>query len=133
LASQQATLDVGILPAAMLDRPRLTDLFTVLLDNALRHGQSVDPNVASIIRISGEREDGMSRFRIADNGSGVPVEYLERVFEIFERLSVANRDVGTGIGLSIARRIVESRHGKIWIENLPQGGAMVVFELPDGI
>jgi len=38
----------------------------------------------------------------------------------------------TDIGLSIARRIVESRHGRIWIENIPEGGAMVVFELPDG-
>jgi signal transduction histidine kinase len=46
---------------------------------------------------------------------------------------VVNRDVGTGIGLSIARRIVESRHGRIWIENLPEGGAMLVFELPDGV
>jgi PAS domain S-box-containing protein len=133
LAAQHVTLDIGVLPPAMLDRPRLTDLFTMLLDNALRHGQSADPNVASIIRITGERDDGLSRFRVADNGSGIPVVYLERVFEIFERLSVVNRDVGTGIGLSIARRIVESRHGRIWIENLPEGGAMLVFELPDGV
>ena len=132
LSSQRVELDVGSLPAAKMDRPRLTDLFMVLLDNALRHGQSTDPNVPSLIRITGERGDGLSRFRISDNGGGIPVEYLERVFEIFERLSVANRDVGTGIGLSIARRIVESRHGKIWIENLPEGGAMIVFELPDG-
>jgi PAS domain S-box-containing protein len=131
LESQHVTLDIGTLPAAMLDRPRLTDLFAALLDNALHHGHSAEPNVASVIRITGEREEGLSRFCIADNGAGIPVEYLERVFEIFERLSVANRDVGTGIGLSIARRIIESRHGKIWIENLPEGGAMVVFELPD--
>lgn len=122
ISSQRVQLDVGSLPAARLDRPRLTDLFTVLLDNALHHGQSADPNVASLIRITGEREDGLSRFRICDNGGGIPVEYLERVFEIFERLSVANRDMGTGIGLSIARRIVESRHGRIWIENLSEGG-----------
>lgn len=132
LSSQRVALDVGTLPEAKLDKPRLTDLFAVLLDNALRHGQPADPNVASLVRITGERGDGLSRFRICDNGNGIPVEYLERVFEIFERLSVANRDVGTGIGLSIARRIVESRHGRIWIENLPEGGAMVVFELPDG-
>jgi signal transduction histidine kinase len=91
-----------------------------------------DPNVPPRIRISGERADGLSRFRVCDNGSGIPAEYLERVFEIFERLRAVNRDSGTGIGLSIARRIVESRHGRIWIENLPGSGAMVVFELPDG-
>jgi len=132
LSSQRVTLDIGSLPMAMLDRPRLTDLFSVLLDNALRHGQSADPNIASTIHISGEREKGLSRFRISDNGCGIPGEYLERVFEIFERLSMKNSEGGTGIGLSIARRIVESRHGKIWIENLPEGGAKVIFELPDG-
>lgn len=132
LSSLRVNLDVGPLPPAMLDRPRLTDLFSVLLDNALRHGQPAEPDAAAQIRVTGEREDGLSRFRIVDNGGGIPVEYLERVFEIFERLSVANGEGGTGIGLSIARRIVESRHGKIWIENLPEGGAMVVFELPDG-
>lgn len=131
LLSQKVTLDIGSLPMAKLDRPRLKDLFTLLLDNALLHGQSADPNVTSTIRITGEREDGLSRFRIIDNGYGVPVEYLERVFEIFERLSVTNREGGSGIGLSIARRIIESRHGRIWMENLPEGGAMVVFELPD--
>ncbi|HEX5362940.1 MAG TPA: PAS domain S-box protein [Gallionella sp.] len=132
LESRHVSLEFGALPQAMLDRPRLTDLFTVLLDNALRHGQPVYPDVAAQIRITGEREDGLSRFRVMDNGGGIPVEYLERVFEIFERLSVTNSGGGTGIGLSIARRIVESRHGNIWIENLPEGGAMVVFELPDG-
>lgn len=132
LSAQRVTLEVGRLPSAMLDRQRLTDLFTLLLENALRHGLPADPNVAAHIRVSGERGEGLSRFRIMDNGSGIPVEYLERVFEIFERLSSASGGGGTGIGLSIARRIVESRHGKIWIENLPEGGAMVVFELPDG-
>ena len=132
LTSQRVTLDIGLLPMARMDRPRLTDLFSVLLDNALRHGQPADPNEPPVIRVAGEREDGLSRFRIIDNGCGIPVEYLERVFEIFERLTVKNGEGGTGIGLSIARRIVESKHGKIWIENLPEGGAMVVFELPDG-
>ena len=133
LATQLASvkLDIGPLPNAMLDRPRLNDLFSLLLDNALRHGKPADPEVALNIRISGQRDAGVSRFRISDNGSGIPAEYLERVFGIFERLTAA--DGGTGIGLSIARRIVESRHGRIWIENPPEGGTAVVFELPDGV
>ncbi|MFA6013502.1 MAG: PAS domain S-box protein [Gallionellaceae bacterium] len=131
LNAQHVTLNINPLPDVVLDRPRLMDLFTLLLDNALRHGQPPDAKVHQVISISGEREAHLSRFRICDNGSGIPVEYLERVFEIFERLNVANREDGTGIGLAIARRIVESRHGKIWIENLPEGGAMAVFELPD--
>lgn len=133
ITSLKVSLEVGHLPSVMLDRPRLTDLFTVLLDNALRHGQSIDPSIASRIHISGEREKNLSRFRICDNGNGIPPEYLDRVFEIFERLSVRTSEGGTGIGLSIARRIVESRHGRIWIENLPEGGAMIEFEIPDEV
>ncbi|MEI7457207.1 MAG: PAS domain S-box protein [Nitrosomonadales bacterium] len=125
-------VEMTSLPLVMLDRARLNDLFSLLLDNAIKHGQPADPHVLPVICISGEREGALSRFRISDNGCGIPAEYLERVFEIFERLSHGS-DGGAGIGLSIARRIVESRHGKIWIENLPYGGAMVVFELPDGV
>jgi len=132
LSSQHISLDVGFLPVAMLDRPRLTDLFALLLDNAMIHGQSTNPDTDSVIRIYGEREGSLSRFHMCDNGCGVPAEYLERVFEIFERLNVKGGGGGTGIGLSIARRIVESQHGRIWIESLAEGGAMVVFELPDG-
>lgn len=131
--ARKVELEIAILPEVMLDRPRLTDVFAVLLDNALRHGQPPDPDVTARICISGEREDGLSRFRVRDNGRGVPPEYLERIFEIFERLNVTGGESGTGIGLSIARRIVESRHGRIWIENIPDGGAMVVFEVPDSV
>lgn len=129
-------LDIRTLPPARLDKPRLTDLFAVLVENALRHGRPGDPQVTPVIRIHGERAGAVSRYFISDNGPGIPAEYRERVFEIFERLAPVNLsvadDAGTGIGLSIARRIIESRHGRIWIENQPEGGALVVFELPDG-
>lgn len=131
-----AQLEVQPLPPAILDRPRLTDLFAILVENALRHGRPAQPTQVPHILIRGERVGDLSRYFISDNGTGVPVEYQARVFEIFERLNVTrdkmNANSVTGIGLAIARRIVESRHGRIWIENLPQGGAMVTFELPDG-
>lgn len=131
LAEQGAVIERAGLPAAVLDKPRLNDLFAVLLDNALIHGHPLDPALPPRIRIEGERGDGFSRYRVADNGPGIPAEYRERVFEIFERLS-SGGEGGSGIGLSIARRIVESRHGRIWIEQGEQGGTTVVFELPDG-
>jgi len=127
-----ASLGIEALPPAILDRPRLMDLFCVLLENALHHGRPADSSVPRHIHIGGERQGRLSRYRIGDNGPGIPAEYRERVFGIFERLNTSGGEGGTGIGLSIARRIVESRHGKIWIENLPQGGALVTFELPDG-
>lgn len=134
LAETGTILEVESLPPAYIDRPRLMDLFSALLDNALQHGRPADPGITPKVRVSGERDVGLSRYRIGDNGPGIPAEYRERVFEIFERHHTANEisNAGTGIGLSIARRIVESRHGKIWIEHSTQGGAMVVFELPNG-
>jgi PAS domain S-box-containing protein len=135
LSSRLTDLDAMItaerLPQAMLDLPRLMELFAVVLDNALRYGRPVDADGRLLIHISGERDGALSRYRISDNGAGIPGEYRRRVFEIFERLKQGSEE-GSGIGLSIARRIVESRNGSIWIENAPQGGTMVVFELPDG-
>lgn len=136
LSARVTALDASIaaekLPPAVLDRARLMDLFAVLLDNALRYGRPTDTGHRPRIHISGEREAGLSRYRICDNGAGIPAEYRRRVFEIFERLKTGGAESGSGIGLSVARRIVESRNGSIWIESAPQGGAMVVFELPDG-
>ncbi|MDZ4202228.1 MAG: ATP-binding protein [Gallionella sp.] len=125
-----AAIEREPLPPVMLDKPRLNDIFSVLLDNALLHAQPLDTEKALCIRVSGERGEGLSRFRISDNGPGIPAEYRERVFEIFERLT-SGAGGGSGIGLAIARNIVESRHGCIWIEQSEQGGVAVVFELPD--
>ncbi|OGS89565.1 MAG: hypothetical protein A2061_06720 [Gallionellales bacterium GWA2_59_43] len=130
LLEQGAAIECGALPPAVLDKPRLNDLFAVLVDNALIHARPLDPAQPLRIHIGGERGEGLSRYRVADNGPGIPAEYRERVFEMFERLT-AGGEGGSGIGLSIARRIVESRHGRIWIEQAEQGGVAVVFELPD--
>ncbi len=132
LAERKICLQIEPLPAATLDRSRLNDLFTVLIENAINYGRPIDPAQVHTISISGEHLGRLSRYRICDKGPGIPVEYCERVFGIFERLTAGSGNSGTGIGLSIARRIVDSRRGRIWIENLPQGGAMVAFELPDG-
>jgi signal transduction histidine kinase len=130
IREQGATMERTPLPPAVLDKPRLNDLFAVLLDNALIHGRPLDPAQSLHVRIAGERGEGFSRYRVTDNGPGIPAEYRERVFEIFERMATVGEG-GSGIGLSIARRIVESRHGRIWIEQGERGGTSVVFELPD--
>lgn len=127
----KAKLIAGDLPIAAIDRPRLADLFMILVGNALTHGRPSDPETQAEISVQGERDGALSRYRIRDNGPGIPAEYRERVFDIFETLQGAT-DGSTGVGLSIARRIVESRGGRIWIEDAERGGTMVIFELPDG-
>jgi signal transduction histidine kinase len=122
-----ARFEIRDLPPVHLDLPRLTDLFEMLIENALVHARAGAPPV---ILLSGERLGSSTRIRIEDNGPGIPEKYRERVFGVFERLS-ANPRAGTGIGLAIARRMVESRGGAIWVETSQLGGAAMVFDIPD--
>lgn len=121
-------IEVESLLPVYLDLPRLSDLFEVLLANCLIHANA---DVATRIRMSAQARKPVVRIRIEDNGPGIADEYKERVFGVFEQLK-PNPLAGTGIGLSIARRIVESANGHIWIDTSILGGTALVFDLPTG-
>jgi PAS domain S-box-containing protein len=118
---------VGDLPPTRIDTLRLTDVFAVVLDNALSFGRGEhSPRIA----VEGERTGKFVRFSVSDNGAGIAKDYRERVFRVFERLETGGE--GTGIGLAILRRVAESTGGRAWIEDAPGGGCRVNFELPAG-
>ncbi|MGZ4953690.1 MAG: CHASE domain-containing sensor histidine kinase [Methylobacter sp.] len=123
-----AQVDYNDLPSVYIDRPRLKDIFSILLDNALdyRHLE-LTPHIS----ISGELRAGRVVFRVSDNGLGIPAEYRERVFGVFERLQVHDNQNSTGIGLAIVRRIVESCGGSVSLNETPGGGTTVLFDLPE--
>ena len=109
-----ASFVVGELPAVQINPIRARQLFTNLLENAVRHGGRDDISVD----VSCEpAQKGEAVVTVADNGVGIAEEYRERVFGIFERL---DGDVtaasGTGIGLAMCRKIVEQMDGSIWID-----------------
>jgi signal transduction histidine kinase len=122
-----ARVDCNGICAVYIDRPRLKDIFGILLDNALHYHH---PELTPHIRIDAELKAGRVICRVADNGIGIPAEYRERVFGVFERLRVNDDQNSTGIGLAIVRRIVESCGGSIALQETPGGGATVVFDLP---
>jgi signal transduction histidine kinase len=96
-----------------------------LVTNALRHTPS-DGAVA----VSVAKHDGEVLVSVEDTGGGLEPEALGRMFERFWRADRARSAAGMGLGLAIARGLVEAHGGRIWAENRPQGGARVAFTLP---
>jgi PAS domain S-box-containing protein len=127
LQAADAEVAIGALPSVRIDAPRFNDLWSVLLDNALRHRRSDQP---LRLEITGDRVGNRVRYRVSDNGLGIAPQYRERVFRVFERLTSTGE--GTGIGLAIVRRVTESLGGQAGIEETPGGGCTVWFELPWG-
>jgi len=121
-------------PVVRVDANAVSEVIYTLIDNAAKYSPP-----GSTIKIDARRgANGMVVMAVEDEGSGVPVEIRERVFDKFFR-ATRNGDVsthqpsGTGMGLAIAKGIVEAHEGKIWIENAKNGkGARVVFTLPIG-
>jgi len=125
-----ARVNVSPLPRVNLDAPRLAELFTQLLENALRQSRADRPLEITVRGELSDQRDGQAHIQVSDHGDGIAPEYRERVFRVFERLSSTGE--GTGVGLAIVRRTVESVGGRVWIEETPGGGCTVNFELPTG-
>jgi signal transduction histidine kinase len=103
----------------------MLQLFQNLIANGIKYNRGTEPT----IHIGCKHRKGEVEISIADNGPGIPANMREKVFQIFQRLHT-NRDVaGTGMGLAICRKIVESMNGKIWIEDNVKGGTVFVFTL----
>ncbi len=121
-----ATLTVqSDMPYVLGDRPRLTEVVENLLTNAVKYGcRGTSPTV----RVGATVENGETRFYVSDDGPGIAPQYHEKIFGLFQRLDT--RQEGTGVGLAIARRIVEAHGGRIWVESRPGHGATFWFVLP---
>jgi signal transduction histidine kinase len=105
--------------------------FQQVLMNLLRNAQQV--TVASgkhghvSVRSSHDKESGLIRVEISDNGPGIPAEAQSQIFDPF--FTTKPRGSGTGLGLTVSRRIIEQHHGRLWFENRPQSGTTFVIEL----
>jgi light-regulated signal transduction histidine kinase (bacteriophytochrome) len=123
LKEKNAMIFATALPEMKADRTQIVQLLQNLISNGLKYNESASP----IIRVKHTQMSEGFEISIADNGIGIPEEYRERVFDIFRRLPTAKAYSGTGIGLSICKKIVDSMNGKINIVNNPSGGT--IFKL----
>ena len=126
IADSGAQIDVGPLPSVH-GEPRLLELvFTNLIGNGIKFRGSDPPRIS----VRAERREHDWCFTVADNGIGIEPEYADRIFIIFQRLHPRAAYDGTGIGLSMCRKIVEYHGGTIWLEQTDEPGATFHFTLP---
>ena len=111
---------------AMIDPTRFQQVIRNLLGNAVKFS----PQQATI-QLKAEQRDRSLLLSVRDQGPGIPDEECEAVFEKFiQSRNTKTNAGGTGLGLAICREIVAAHHGKIWVDNVPEGGAIFSVELP---
>jgi PAS domain S-box-containing protein len=120
-----ATVAFEALPMVMADESQLHQLFQNLLSNAIKFRSEAPPHIV----VSAVAEGSWWSFSVADNGIGLEMRFAERIFQMFQRLHALGRYEGGGIGLAIAKRIVERHGGRIWVESAPGTGTTFHFTL----
>lgn len=129
IEDNSAEITYNKLPKVNADSGQLLQLFQNLVENAIKFRQI---EVAPKVHISCREQDGEYIFSVADNGIGIEEQYFDRIFTIFQRLHTKEEYDGTGIGLSVAKRIVERHGGNIWVESEPGAGSTFYFTIPTG-
>jgi signal transduction histidine kinase len=114
------------LPPVSVDRDRIAHVFDNLVGNALSH----TPRNGSVELASRIKPEGMIEFTLEDSGVGIAPEHLSRIFEKFYRVPGSKSSGGAGLGLAIAREIVEAHGGRIEVQSQPGRGTTFTFTLP---
>lgn len=118
-------IDINKLPVILCDSAMIKNVFTNLLSNSIKYtGEKKQAKITV-----GFDKDKKALF-VKDNGIGFDRKYHEQIFHTFQRLHLPEEYEGTGIGLAIAKRIVERHHGSLWAESEPGKGATFFVRLP---
>jgi two-component system, NtrC family, sensor histidine kinase KinB len=111
-------------PAVLVDSTRIDHVFSNLLGNALKFTPP-----GGRVGISAATQDGMVRFEVTDSGPGIPPEHIGRIFDRFYRVTGPSRPGGAGLGLAIAKEIVQLHGGRIEVDSQPGQGSRFSFTL----
>jgi signal transduction histidine kinase len=126
-AADRPSIDVGDLPVVSADADLLRAVLDQLIGNAVKY---VRPGTPATVTVSAhELPTGWYRFEVADRGIGVPAGHAERIFQPFHRAPSAEGYPGSGLGLGLAKRIIDRHGGEIGVTGNPGGGSVFWFTL----
>ncbi len=114
------------LPVIECDETQIMQVFQNLLSNAIKYMDKPQ----GWVKVGCVEQDGFWKFSVADNGPGIEEKHFEKIFKIFQALPTSPRFEGTGVGLTITKKIVELYNGKIWVESKVGEGSTFFFTLP---
>ena len=123
--ARQVDFDIGDLPRAHGDAAMLQQVWANLLGNAVKY---TAPRERAVIKIGAEVRDGETVYSVRDNGVGFDMRYIDKLFGTFQRLH-GSEFSGTGVGLSIVKRIVTRHGGRVWAEGEVDKGTTFFFSL----
>lgn len=127
IESKNVNLIIKSLPVVKTQKVWMNQLFTNLISNGLKFNESKNPTIT----ITCEKEEEESYlFTVKDNGIGIPQQYQEKIFNLFERLHTVEEYPGTGAGLAICQKIVSNWGGKLWVESEKNNGSTFYFTFP---
>jgi len=115
------------LPIVKANRMRMMQLFQNMISNAIKFKR---PGTTPVVTIKAEEREADFLIAVQDNGIGIPEEFKERIFVIFQRLHTKQSYEGTGIGLAICHKIIKRLGGSIWVESTQGEGTCFYFTIP---
>lgn len=124
---QRVEFQLGDLPSTAGDPGLIRQVWMNLLDNAIKFSSKKEQ---AVIRVNGKQEAGEVIYSVHDNGAGFEMQYVDRLFDVFQRLHSEKDFEGTGIGLAIVQRIIQRHGGRVWAEGAVGNGAAFFFSLP---
>lgn len=127
ITEKEAQITWDPLPVLKTVKLHMTQVLQNLVGNALKYAQQ---DIPAHIHVSAKATQHHWLFSIKDNGIGIEEKFYTKIFQVFQRLHQPQEYGGTGIGLSICKKIIEKKGGKIWVESVPGKGSVFFFTLP---
>jgi light-regulated signal transduction histidine kinase (bacteriophytochrome) len=114
------------LPEIETERIVVDQVFSNYISNALKYNNNPEP----VVKINYQESASHHIFSVNDNGQGIPEQFHEKVFVIFQTLQAKDKTDSTGVGLAIVKKLIEEKGGKVWLESQEGQGTTFFFSLP---